>query len=92
MRSFIQLSRHLYEEPYHLNLVIIASNGLASGSLEFYTNPGKIAELGSALKTFPSHQRSSHLFEIGSEYPEDQFAFYLRLRVQALNEKDKCLF
>ena len=50
MKSFIQITRHLYEEPYHLNLVIIASNGLAMGSLEFYLNTSALKDIGEALK------------------------------------------
>ena len=89
-RPFIQITRHLYEEPYHLNLVIIASNGFACGSLEYYLNTTQIKELGQALEGFPSHDRSNHLFELGSERPEDNFAHYLRLRTFANNSKINC--
>jgi len=90
MQSFIQITRHLYEEPYHLNLVIIASNGTAMGSLEFYTNPNSLNEIGKALTSFPKYERANYLFERGSERPEDIFAWYLRLRVFAKNDLNKC--
>jgi len=35
-----------YEEPYQLNLVILASNGMSSGGLEFYTNTTRLEEIG----------------------------------------------
>ena len=91
LNSFIQISRHLYEEPHTLNLVIIASNGYAQGALEFYSNTKTLSELGSELTKFPSHEKSRHLYQGGSEYPEDNFGWYLRLRAKALNSKEKCL-
>ena len=90
MKPFIQITRHLYEEPYTLNLVIIASNGTAMGSLEFYLNPASLNEIGNALTNFPKFERANYLFERGSERPEDIFAWYLRLRVFAKNSLEKC--
>lgn len=89
MHEFIQITRHQFEEPYCLNLVIIASNGMASGGLELYMNPTRILEIGKALSQFPSHARSHYLFESGSESPEDRMGYYFRLRAYALNNKDK---
>ena len=79
-RPFIQITRHLYEEPYHLNLVILASNGIASGGLEFYSNTSDIEKLGSDLSNFQAHERENHIFELGSEIPKDNFGFYFRMR------------
>ena len=91
MNSFIQITRHLYEEPHQLNLVIIAGNGFAQGALEFYSNTKILSGLGSDLSNFPSHQRSRYLYQGGSEYPEDRHGWYLRLRAKALNSMEKCL-
>jgi|GEM_PF-711155 len=88
--EFIQITRHLYEEPHQLNLVILASNGMASGGLEFYTNSDRLKALGKALIDFPSHERSNYLFEIGSERPEDRHAYYFRIRVFAKNNQSDC--
>lgn len=95
--SFIQITRHLYEEPHHLNLVILASNGIASGGLEFYCNTTQIQKLGNDLINFKAHARANHLFELGSERPEDNFGFYFRLRAHgkgkltyADNSKTRC--
>ena len=94
---FIQITRHLYEEPYHLNLVILSSNGLASGGLEFYSNTSDIEKLGHDLSDFQAHERENHLFELGSELPKDNFAFYFRMRAygkgkstHADNSKTRC--
>ncbi|NRA29975.1 MAG: hypothetical protein HRU11_06900 [Parvularculaceae bacterium] len=91
LNSFIQISRHLYEEPYTLNLVIIASNGYAQGALEFYSNTEILEDLSIAFSTFPDHERARHSYQGGSEYPEDNFGWYLRLMAKALNHKEKCL-
>ena len=90
MKPYIQISRHLYEEPYHLNLVIIASNGSAVGSLEHYLNPDNLREMGENLSRFPKYERSTYLFERGSECPEDNFAWYFRLRAFAKGSLTKC--
>jgi hypothetical protein len=91
LSSFIQITRHLYEEPHQLNLVIIASNGYAQGALEFYSSTKTLQEIGSALSVFPQNERSGYLYQGGSEYPEDRFGWYLRLRARALNSGEECL-
>lgn len=96
-KSFIQITRHLYEEPHHANLVILASNGLASGGLEFYVNTSQIKEIAQGLVSLPRLGRVNYLFELGSERPEDNFGFYFRLRafgknmpIYADNSKTNC--
>ena len=90
MSAFIQVTRHLYEEPYQLNLVIIASNGFSSGSLEFYLNADSLAELGRGLSEMPGHNKATAkfykkpVFEKGSERPEDNHSWYFRLRAFAV--------
>ena len=79
MKPFIQITRHLYEEPHHLNLVIIASNGHAMGSLEFYLNSTDLEDMGEKLTRFPKHEISNYLYEIGSERPEDNFGHFFKL-------------
>jgi len=79
MKPFIQITRHLYEEPHHLNLVIIASNGTAMGSLEFYLNRTDLDEVGENLARFPKHEISNYLYELGSEKPEDNFGHFFKL-------------
>lgn len=90
MKPFIQITRHLYEEPYTLNLVIIASNGTAMGSLEFYLNPDNLREIGENLSEFPKFERSNYLFERGRERPEDNHAWYFRFRAYAKNNLEEC--
>jgi len=80
MKPFIQITRHLYEEPHHLNLVIIASNGRAMGSLEFCLNASDLKDIGSALLKFNYKQNSNYAYELGSENPKAKFAHYFQLR------------
>ncbi|MEO0883653.1 MAG: hypothetical protein AAFY34_13130 [Pseudomonadota bacterium] len=43
------------------------------------------------MSDFPSHENAGHLYQGGSEYPEDRFGWHLRLRAEALNSTEKCL-
>jgi hypothetical protein len=79
--SFLKITRHPYEEPHHLNLVVQASNGTQTGSLEIYTTPEALLRSAEALRAFPRHSTDVFLWEIGSERPEDRWAFYFRFRV-----------
>ena len=78
---FITLRRIPYEEPYHLCLVISASNGEYSGSLEYYCNAKDVAEVGNRLAAFPEMVGDDYTYELGSPRPEDRFAHHLILRV-----------
>jgi hypothetical protein len=81
MKPFIRITRYPYEEPHHLNLVMSASNGQLVGKLEFYLNADALAEWATEMEEFPRHARSVVLWELGSERPEDRFAFYFRMRL-----------
>jgi len=81
MEKYIQITRHLYEEPHQLNLVILASNGMSSGGLEFYSNTTGLKSIGEALINFPEHSTAKYLYELGSERNEDNFGYYFRFRV-----------
>jgi len=90
MTSAIKITRHPYEEPYILNLVIEATNGPFRGTLEFYTDPDELLELANALEVFPRESSDSYIFELGSENPEESFAFYLKLRVFTVDMLGHC--
>lgn len=81
MEPSITITRCPYEEPYHLRLVIDASNGRVRGQLEFYTAADALTHLADALVVFPRHATDEYLWEQGSEVPEANFAFYFRLHV-----------
>jgi hypothetical protein len=81
MGPYIRLVRYPYEEPFHLNLVMIASNGGVRGRSEFYIGASELISWADSMEAFPMHARSVLLCEIGSERPEDWWAYYFRLRV-----------
>ena len=90
MKPFIQIIRHPYEEPYCLNLVMTASNGSLRGGLEFYVSADELVEWAKGLEEFPLHAQSVLLWEIGSENPDDRFAFYFRLRLFTVDSVGHC--
>jgi hypothetical protein len=81
MTSYIRLIRYPYEEPYHLDLGITASNGYARGRLQLYVGAQELAHWAEGIETFPVHARSVLLWQYGSERPEDRCACYFRMRV-----------
>ena len=86
----IRITRHPYEEPYHLNLHIKASNGRAQGSLEYYCNADDLKTLGRQLVDFTGTRSHEVVYELGSEKPSDRFAFFLSLRVKPLDSSGHC--
>ena len=87
---FIIIRRHPYEEPYHLNLVISASNGVMCGTLEYYCNAADVGEMGGKLAAFPEKTGDTYLYELGSPRREDRFAFHFAFRVLTLDSAGHC--
>src|SRR5689334_5400775 len=79
-----------YEEPHTLNLRVEGSNGHQSAMLEIYANATDLVEVAEALTVFPRHKDDVHLWELGSEKPEDRWAFYFRLRAFTINSVGHC--
>lgn len=90
MRQYLRITRYPYAEPYHLNLVMEASNGSQTSRLEFYCNADDLLKVANALESFPRHEHHLFLWELGTERPEDRFAYYFRFRVFAVNCLGKC--
>ena len=90
MKPFIRITRYPYEEPYHLNLVVAASNGRQRGELEIHANSEDLGSLAADLRGFPSGGEDPVIWELGSERPEDRFAFYYRLRVFQTDATGRC--
>lgn len=83
MTSYIRIVRYAFEEPHHLDLRIAASNGHATGSLQFYVGTQELLKWAKEMGTFPVHARSILLWEYGSERNEDRCVSYFRMRVFA---------
>lgn len=80
MSGFLRITRTPYEEPYHLQLLLEASNGRQTASLEIYVSADLVNEMANALAVFPRHASDAYLCEIGSERKEDHWAYYFRFR------------
>jgi hypothetical protein len=73
-----------------LCLRIIASNGRVRGELEYYCNANDLSELGAQMEAYSGDREREILYELGSEKPEDRFAYFIRLRVKAINSRGHC--
>jgi hypothetical protein len=85
MTNYLRIERIPYEEPYHIQLIWNVSNGNIYSNFEYYANADSLKEIGSALELFPRHSSDVFVYEIGSEKPEDRFAYYFRLRAFTVN-------
>ena len=67
---------------------MIISNGNAVGAMEFYSSIGFIGELAQLLD--PTQFQVAQVLEreLGSELAEANFAFYLRIRLCRMNERE----
>ncbi len=81
MINLLEIERIPYEEPYHLNLVVKAATDIQCGQLEIYDNADFLKELADSLEQFPKNMEDQIKWELGSEKPEDKFAFYFLFRV-----------
>ena len=90
MKPFIRIVRKPYEEPYHLHLVVMASNGRQRGELDIYTNVWDLELTAGRLRELPIPGESAVLWELGSERPEDRFAFYFRVCLLRLSPTGQC--
>ena len=90
MTPFIRLTRIPYEEPYHLQLQVEASNERERGELEIYCNADDLGAFAEQLQGFPRSRDAVALWELGSERAEDRFAFYYRLRAYQLSPSGAC--
>lgn len=81
MSYSIKIERVPYEEPHHVELRWTVSNGNTSTNFKYYDNASNLEKIAKHLEEFPRHNSDVFLFEIGSERPEDRFAYYFRFRV-----------
>jgi hypothetical protein len=82
-KAEIKITRFPYEEPYHLRLVIEASNGKMNGGVEYYCNANDLNKLGNQLLGFIGKRGEKIVYELGSE--KHRFAFFFSLQVISLD-------
>ncbi|MCP3960045.1 MAG: hypothetical protein GY719_19545 [bacterium] len=90
MAAYLRIAREPYEEPYHVNLIVAASNGRQSGELEIYANAEDLKRAANGLAGFPQPDVNVFLWELGSEQPADRFAFYFRFKVYQISPRGRC--
>lgn len=90
MKPYLHIRRHPYEEPYLLNLVIAVSSGTAYGEMECYINTQNLHDWAAHLEQFPRYNGDIFRAEVGSEYPEDRYAYYFRFRAITIDKVGHC--
>ena len=90
MGSLLRITRTPYEEPHQVCLLVQASNGHQTSEIEIYSTPDDLQACARALSGFPRHAGEVFLWELGSERPEDNWAFYFRFRVFATSVTGGC--
>ena len=89
-QKFIRIERIPYEEPHHLNLIVSVSNGTQTGQVEIYLCPDDLSVLAENIKGFPSSIGHEYLWELGSDKPSDNFAFYFKLYFYNVDAAGNC--
>ncbi|MEM7016017.1 MAG: hypothetical protein AAF512_01605 [Pseudomonadota bacterium] len=87
---YIKITRHKYEEPYHVNLVFEAANETQRTTLKHYCNANDLSDIAENLEVFPRHKTDVFLYEFGSERKEDRYAYYFRMRIFLINATGAC--
>lgn len=90
MHSFLNITRHPYEEPHHVNLVVHAGNASTQGKFEIYANASDLGDAATALSGFPTNRDDSFVWQLGSDDKKDRFAFHFRLRVFQISPAGRC--
>jgi hypothetical protein len=86
----IRITRYPYEEPYHLNLQIEASNGRLHSELEYYCNADDLKKFGEQLAKFSGRRNEEVIYELGSENSKNRFAFFLSIRAKPIDSCGHC--
>jgi hypothetical protein len=79
-----------YEEPYHVQIDLFASNGRFSARSDFYCSVDNLSEIGAALRSFPKHLGDEYVYVYGSEDPDKKFYRYIKLRAYTVGSAGKC--
>ncbi|HEV7570336.1 MAG TPA: hypothetical protein VGQ21_02460 [Thermoanaerobaculia bacterium] len=58
--------------------------------MQLYVNAADLLKIADALEVFPRHASDVFLYEIGSERPEDRWAYYFRFRVFTTDGRGHC--
>jgi len=87
MKYSILIERVPYEEPHHLELHWTIESDETSSRFELYDNATILSKFAKALKNFPNHSEDEFIYQIGSEKPEVNFAYFFRLHFFLKNHR-----
>ncbi len=87
---YLIVRRFPYEEPHLTELEFRASNGSFSGAIDFFCGVEDLAEIGAALKVFPSKAQDEFVYEYGSDDPDNRDYRRFRLRIYAVDHAGHC--
>jgi hypothetical protein len=90
MRPLIIVRRYPYEEPDHVHLEFVVSNGSFGGATDIYCGVEELKEIGRALQNFPAKVGDEYRYEYGSEKPEDRFYRYFLMRTYTTDAVGHC--
>jgi hypothetical protein len=90
MKPLLIVRRYPYEEPHHIHLEFVVSNGIFGGATDIYCNVEDLKEMGKALQNFPTEISDEYCYQYGSENPEDRFYRYFLIRVYTTDSVGHC--
>jgi len=90
IESGIRVVRTPYEEPYHTQITITASNGSFTGETDLYCGVDELIEIGQALARFPTKVPDEYEFIYGSANPADRFYRFFRFRAKTVDVAGHC--
>ncbi|WP_051122401.1 hypothetical protein [Leptospira wolbachii] len=90
MPNLITIIRYPYEEPYLLNLLIKATNGIFTGELEIYDSTDSLKNCANCLMNFPKCATDEFIWELGSEDKINRFVFFFKFRVYITDSTGTC--
>jgi hypothetical protein len=90
MEPYIVMRRVPYEEPYHLNIELEASNGTFGGAVDFYCSPQALLKIGAALSAFPVKIPDEYIFEYGSPGVGNRVYRHVLLRAYTVGAVGHC--
>jgi len=85
MDQYIRITRSPYEEPHCTDLLLEVSNGRQRGQIGIYLDTTDLVAAADAIRAFPTAPGKSIEWELGSEDPSERSAYYLGLRLYAVN-------
>ncbi len=89
-KPWILVNRFPYEEPYHTELQVQASNGRYTGDINFYCAVDDLQEIGQSLIEFPSKVPDEYRYEYGSDDPTKRWYSHFMLRAYTTDAVGHC--